>query len=99
MVPGLVGYVIGRGMGPDRLPRERFWAAWHSAAFCMALYTAINLMLVHSQVGHDADAAQIFLAGLLVTGVYAALAGVVAGLVSEFCGGWGKKEAAHGTAS
>jgi hypothetical protein len=82
VVPGMAGWATGRLLGRDRLPRDRFRAGVSAGGLAMALYTAITLIVLQQRIHTEIGSGQTFLVGCLVTLVYAALAGVVAGLVS-----------------
>lgn len=82
VVPGVVGLATGRLQGWEQPPGARFRAAMRAGGIAMALYTGFTLIVLRQRIHTNTDSGQIFLAGCLVTLVYAVLAGLVAGFVS-----------------
>jgi len=79
LIPGLVGFVVGRKHSLDDFPKARFLKAFGIASMVMFVYASIAMMIAHSRVGSGSDAGQELLAGLLTATVSAAAAGGVAG--------------------
>ncbi len=84
VVPGLVGWVAGLGQVPER--GICFRAGLRTAGWAMFLYASLTLIVLSHRIPADAGSGQEFWAGLLVSVVYALLAGTVAGLVSMAAG-------------
>jgi hypothetical protein len=79
VVPGVVGWLIGRAHGPGSPRGLRFRRSLAPAAAPMALYTAIWLMVLRSRIGSGGSSGEVFLVGVFVTAVYAGVAACVAG--------------------
>jgi hypothetical protein len=82
VIPGIVGVLIGSAHGPAQTAREIFRMGMKGAGWPMAFYTAVTLLILSPRLVRMENIGQEFLAGALVTLVYALLAGGVAGLAS-----------------
>ncbi len=81
LVPLIGGFAAGRWQGPDRPAATRFRSGCFAVGWAMALYTGITLISLREKI-HTGSSSQVLLVGLFVTGVYAAVAGIVAGFSS-----------------
>lgn len=82
VVPGVSGWFVGRAQGPESDPRNRFWSSAQAVGAAMAFYAGILLLILRARFRSGGDTGQVVFVWLLVIVVYAALAGLVAGVVS-----------------
>ena len=81
LLPGLIGFVIGRKQSLDDFPKVRFRQGFLVTAPVMFCYASIAMIAAHSRIGSASDVGQEMLAGTLAATVFAAVAGCVAGAV------------------
>ena len=81
LLPGLIGFVIGRKQSLDDFPKARFRQGFLVTAPVMFCYASIAMIAARNRIGSASDMGQEMLAGTLAAAVFAALAGCVAGAV------------------
>ena len=81
LLPGLIGFVIGRKQSLDDFPKARFRQGFLVTAPVMFCYASIAMIAARNRIGSASDVGQEMLAGTLAAAVFAALAGCVAGAV------------------
>lgn len=81
LLPGLIGFVIGRKQSLDDFPKARFRQGFLVTASVMFCYASIAMIAARNRIGSASDMGQEMLAGTLAAAVFAALAGCVAGAV------------------
>ena len=81
LLPGLIGFVVGRKQSLDDFPMARFRQGFLVTAPVMFCYASIAMIAAYGRIGSASDVGQEILAGTLAAAVFAALAGCVAGAV------------------
>jgi hypothetical protein len=82
IVPGLIGLLIGKKLGAEPTAPMKFWAGLKGVAWAMAFYAFLNPILLLGRLNVEGENGARLFAVLLVTVVFALLAGGVAGLAS-----------------
>ena len=99
VVPCITGLITGFRQGGDSAKIGRFRAGFHATSWPMALYTIINLIIVHIHVGSSPSPFETFLVAAGVTLVHTLIAALLSGLTAALCGynmsGNNKKRGGH----
>ncbi len=83
LVPAAAGYLTGRAQGMSARPQDRFRSAMWATAWPMFFYTLLSLIVLRMRVQSGPDAGQLFMIVTLLSFIYAAAAGLVAGLAGS----------------
>ncbi len=87
-IPAMIGFVSGRQISPEQAISKRFWTAFRNVAIGMFGYTTMSLIMLRIRISQPDSSGMVFLVGLLVSMIYAAIAGTIGGLAAKFAYRW-----------